>query len=83
MALQSKLFLRWAESPVPSGLWLYGRTRCGKTNLMSIVIQYLLDLVKEGDESIDVDYFYFDRSEAKQSDSEEAVRSMVKQLAVA
>ena len=79
--LENPSFKNWRALPDPATFWLHGKIGCGKTRLMSIVIQDFLDNLKFEGKYRHVAYFYCDKSEERRKDSAEILRSLVRQFA--
>ncbi|KAL8719333.1 MAG: hypothetical protein Q9225_003654 [Loekoesia sp. 1 TL-2023] len=88
--LQHPTYLRWADSPYSSALWMHGLLGTGKTNLVSTIIDTCQDNISEQKASARLAYFYCTRNKAGSgretdlysgSEPVEVFRSLLKQLA--
>ena len=80
--IESPRFKAWRKLSKPASMWLHGKIGCGKTRLMSSIIQHFLEqLDVHGESAARVAYFYCDKSEERRTDTEEVLRSIVRQLA--
>lgn len=71
--LQNGNFARW-KLQKNSSLWLYGITGCGKTVLISTVLEYLQRSYEN------VLYFYFDFAQEKKQSVDGMIRCLISQL---
>ena len=83
--LKHERYLEWRGSQSSATLWLYGSPGCGKTKLVSKVIDDLLQNQKNhtGDNvPTTVAYFYCDRGKSDRRDPLRILRSFIRQLAM-
>ncbi|KAK4107910.1 hypothetical protein N656DRAFT_719196, partial [Canariomyces notabilis] len=75
-------YIGWRESSVSGTLWLHGMPGCGKTKLLSAVVDYELQDIEKHPGAAPVAYFYCSRNtaEPERSDPAEVLRSIARQL---
>jgi hypothetical protein len=81
--LQRDEYRQWNQTSSPTALWIHGIPGCGKTSLVSGIVQQLL-ATKEADPSeAPVAYFYCSKNVSKPSErsATAVIRSVLKQLA--
>ncbi|KAF7534098.1 hypothetical protein G7054_g6514 [Neopestalotiopsis clavispora] len=74
--IQGEAYQRW-KTQAKSFIWLYGIPGCGRKVLTSIAIE---DLRASSDHSASLLYFYFDFTDTRKQQFENAIRSLVWQL---
>lgn len=77
---RKKEFIDWKTSSISSILWIHGIPGSGKTKLLSIVIQNLLDAKSQNTAISAFAYFYCTRDEAEKArvDLDEIMRALLK-----
>lgn len=80
--LKKQVYVDWKGSSQSSMLWLHGIPGCGKSKLISTVIDELKAQFSGQYEEFPILYFYFarDAAEKRRGDPDEAVRSIARQL---
>jgi hypothetical protein len=80
--LRKTAYIDWKGSSQSSMLWLHGIPGCGKSKLVSAVIDELESQFSAQRNEVPVIYFYCarDAAEKKRADPEEIVRSVARQL---
>ena len=75
-------FVDWKSSSVSSILWIHGIPGSGKSKLMSIVIQDILEAKVQNTSTSAFSYFYCTRDEAEKAraNPDEIMRAILKQL---
>ncbi|KAH6620888.1 hypothetical protein B0J18DRAFT_369374, partial [Chaetomium sp. MPI-SDFR-AT-0129] len=76
-------FVRWRESPSSAILWIHGIPGCGKTKLIYMTIQKLMEEMQSSANPAPIAYFYLARNpaEPERSNPDVAARSILRQLA--
>ena len=78
--LQHRSYLRWRRSRSSAILWLHGSPGCGKTKLITKVIDDMRDtLGKQRDDDV-LAYFYCDLSKPDRRDPTTILRSFIRQM---
>lgn len=77
--LQDTLFSAWRTEPA-SFLWLNGIPGCGKTVLISAIIDHLQQVEADQGTSQTLLYFYFDFTDSHKQSLYEAIQSLISQL---
>lgn len=78
--LKSNIYRDWLSGS-GSFLWMYGIPGCGKTILITTIIQNTLGYCESRTNSV-VLYFYFDFNDVEKQQHEQMVRSLISQLFV-
>jgi NACHT domain len=78
--LQSAEFRKWVKEE-RHFLWLHGIPGCGKTVLLSTVVEHVKSICHQKSEAIYA-YYYFDFSDSRKQDYVNGLRSIIAQLAV-
>ncbi|KIM99246.1 hypothetical protein OIDMADRAFT_65994, partial [Oidiodendron maius Zn] len=80
--LSKSEFTLWRSSSVSSILWLHGIPGSGKTKLVSLIIDYLIEESKTSQTPAPIAYFYCarDNTEPERAEPEEILRSIARQL---
>ncbi|THY57785.1 ankyrin [Aureobasidium pullulans] len=73
-------FIDWKQSSKSCAILLHGSLGCGKTKLMSVVVQQLLDEQKANPEAPKVAYFYCNGSEQQRTKVQEILGAVARQL---
>jgi len=73
-------YIDWKDTTNSSALWLHGIVGCGKTSLVSVVIERLLDERELNFMAPKVAYFYCNGSEVQRTKADEILRSVARQL---
>ncbi|KIW99546.1 uncharacterized protein Z518_11285 [Rhinocladiella mackenziei CBS 650.93] len=78
--LNGQDFRDWKSST--SLMWLHGNAGCGKTLLSAAALQHILEHQQSHPDIIMVSYFYFDFNDTEKQSWQNAVRSLLFQLAL-
>ncbi|THZ22360.1 ankyrin [Aureobasidium pullulans] len=73
-------FIDWKQSSKSCAILLHGSLGCGKTKLMSVLVQQLLDEQKANPEAPKVAYFYCNGSEQQRTKVQEILGAIARQL---
>ncbi|KAH6613404.1 hypothetical protein F5144DRAFT_402964 [Chaetomium tenue] len=78
----SDKFRAWKDSSVSGTLWLHGMPGCGKTKLLSAVVDYELEGKEKDPRSVPLAYFYCSRNtaEPERSNPVDILRCIARQL---
>lgn len=82
--MQTDVFRDWKNSPTSSLFWLHGIPGCGKSRLVSAIIDNIKTQPLAPCELLSLAYVYFarDTAEKQRGDSGEALRSIARQLSL-
>lgn len=80
--LKKTAYIDWKDSSRSSMLWLHGIPGCGKSKLVSVVIDELVGQFSTQHKEVPIAYFYCarDAAEKRRADPDEAARSIARQL---